>query len=85
MSNFLYTFLNLLLQALSWAILIRVLLSWIPGLNQDNPLVRILRQVTDPILEPARRFIPPIGGLDLSPVIVLLLLQLLGSLLRQVF
>jgi len=85
MGNFLYTFLNLLLQALSWAILIRVLLSWIPGLNQDNPLVRILRQVTDPILEPARRFIPPIGGLDLSPVIVLLLLQLLGSLLRQVF
>ena len=58
-----------------------MLLSWIPNLDRGNPLVQLLRQITDPVLEPARRIIPPIGGLDISPIVVLLLLRLLEQVL----
>jgi len=83
MGNFLFQFIDLLLQALTWLILIRVLMTWIPNLDPFNPIVRLLRQATDPILEPARRIIPPIGGLDLSPIVVILILQGLQMLLRR--
>jgi YggT family protein len=75
MAQVLYTFFNFLFGALSILILIRVLMSWIPNLSPYNPIVRLIYQLTDPILEPARRLIPPIGGLDLSPLIVLLLID----------
>lgn len=75
MGFFLYRFFDILFTILSLAILVRVLLSWIPNLDPYHPAVRILRQITDPILEPARRIIPPIGGLDISPIAVLLLID----------
>ncbi len=81
MEVFIFQFLSILLTVLSWAILIRVLLSWIPNLDRGNPLVQLLAQITDPVLEPARRIIPPIGGMDISPIVVLLLLRLLQQLL----
>ena len=83
MAAFLFQFLNLLLTALTVAILIRVLLTWIPNLDPSNPLVRLLNQITDPILAPARRLIPPIGGMDLSPIVVILVLQVLQKLLYR--
>lgn len=79
----------LLARIISWVfsvyeflILIRVLLSWI---NADpyrptigHPLIRLLQQVTDPVLAPLRRLIPPIGGtIDISPVIALFALEIL--------
>ncbi len=75
MGLFLYRFFDILFTVLSFAIIIRVLLTWIPNLNWNSPLPNLLRQITDPILEPARRIIPPLGGIDLSPLIVLLLLD----------
>ena len=83
MGNFLFQFIDLLLQALTWLILIRVLITWIPNLDPFNPIVRLLRQATDPTLEPARRIIPPIGGMDISPIVVILILQGLQMLLRR--
>jgi YggT family protein len=83
MPVFLFQFFNILLEALTWLILIRVLISWVPNLNQDNLIVRLLRQATDPILEPARRLIPPLGGMDISPIVVVLLLQGLQLLLQR--
>lgn len=82
-AGFLIQFFEILLTVLSWAILIRILLSWIPNMDQGHPAVRLLNQITDPVLEPARRLIPPIGGLDLSPIIVILAIQLLQQLLRR--
>ena len=58
---FLRQFIVLLFGALQFAILIRVLLTWFPNLDRSNPLVQLLSSVTDPILEPARRLIPPFG------------------------
>ena len=78
-----FQFLNLLLTVLTVAILIRALLTWIPNLDPSNPLVRLLNQITDPLLQPARRLIPPMGGMDLSPIVVIVVLQLLQRLLMR--
>jgi len=83
---------SLAFQIYEFLILIRVLLSWVnvnpyrPAVR--HPLVRLLDQITDPVLSPLRRAIPPIGGtIDISPVIALILLEivrriLIGLLLR---
>lgn len=80
---YIFQFLNLLLTVLTVAILIRALLTWIPNLDPSNPLVRLLNQITDPLLQPARRLIPPMGGMDLSPIVVIVVLQLLQRLLMR--
>ncbi len=72
---------DILFTLLTWAIIIRVLLSWIPGIPWHHPLVRALISITDPILEPARRVIPPIGMLDISPIVVLIVLEILREFL----
>lgn len=81
--TFLVQFLTILVTVLTWAIIIRVLLSWIPNLDRGNPLVQLLSQITEPVLGPARRIIPPIGGLDISPIVVILVLQFLERTLRR--
>jgi YggT family protein len=60
-------------------IFLSVLLSWF---NRDpgNPLAAVIGSLTEPLLRPARRVIPPIGGLDLSPLLVLIALQALSIL-----
>jgi YggT family protein len=56
------------------ALIIYVLLSWF-GDRGRNPMALLLGELVEPLLRPARRLLPPIGGLDLSPLIVMLLLQ----------
>ncbi|HKJ70259.1 MAG TPA: YggT family protein [Gammaproteobacteria bacterium] len=73
---------NAVLTLMFWIVLIRVLMSWVSP-DPYNPLVRALYQLTDPILRPAQRLIPPIGGLDLSPILVLLAIQFLKIFLVQ--
>ena len=65
------TIVSYLLQIYMWVIIIRALISWV---NPDpyNPIVRFLYQVTEPVLYPIRRRLPFMGGIDLSPIIVLL-------------
>lgn len=71
---------ELTLNVFLFAILIQVILSWVnPG--GYNPAISILHAITDPLLRPAQRLIPPIGGLDLSPMVVLVAIQLLKMLL----
>lgn len=62
------------LRMFLFAIFISVILSWIAG-SGYNPISALLGAVSEPLLAPARRIIPPIAGLDLSPIAVLLLLQ----------
>ena len=72
-----YSLLRLIALALWFytvALFIYVLLSWFGG-RGDNPMSELLGELIEPILRPARRLVPPIGGLDLSPLIVILLLQ----------
>lgn len=69
-------FVELLFNIMTFAILARVLLSWFPT-APNNRLITILYDITDPILGPIRRMIPPVGMLDLSPIIAIVLLQVL--------
>lgn len=57
-------------------IFIRILLSWFPNVNWFDPPFSILSQLTDPYLNVFRNIIPPLGGLDFSPILAILLLQL---------
>jgi len=68
------TFVRLLAGALKLAIFARILLSWMP-MDRGNRLVRIIYEITEPILGPIRRVLPALGGLDLSPMIALILIQ----------
>ena len=64
------------------AILARVLISWVHA-DPYNPLVRLLHQVTEPILRPLREALPTLRGMDLSPVVALVMVQLVEWLLVQ--
>ncbi len=74
----------LLFRFLSLAILARVILSWLPmaGVRVDmyHPLIRFLYQITDPILEPIRRF-TTFGMMDFSPIVALILLEIIQQVL----
>ncbi|RDH82064.1 MAG: YggT family protein [endosymbiont of Escarpia spicata] len=71
---------ELLINIFLFAILIQVILSWInPGAY--NPASALLHSLTDPVMRPARRILPPISGLDLSPMLVMIGLVLLKMLL----
>ncbi|MCK5361502.1 MAG: YggT family protein [Gammaproteobacteria bacterium] len=71
--------LGLLINVFIFSILIQVIISWVnPGMH--NPVMALLHSLTEPLLAPARRVIPPISGLDLSPIIVIVCLQLASML-----
>lgn len=71
--------LGLLINVFIFSILIQVIISWVnPGMH--NPVMGLLHSLTEPLLAPARRVIPPISGLDLSPIIVIVCLQLASML-----
>ena len=72
----LYEVLQLLFTVYWFALIIVIVLSFIaPG--SYHPLAALLAQVTEPVLAPARRLIPPLGGLDLSPILVFMILSLI--------
>jgi len=74
--------LRLLINVYFFTILIQVVISWVnPGTY--NPVVSLLYSINEPLLSRARRLIPPISGFDLSPIVVIILLQLLSMLLIQ--
>src|SRR5262245_9816337 len=70
----LYQVLQLLLLIYSGALIIVIVISWVaPG--SYNPMAELLSQVTEPLLAPVRRLIPPVGGLDFSVMVVLLVIM----------
>jgi YggT family protein len=88
-STFLFVF-NSLVSLYIFVIIAAVVVSWLIAfgvLNIHNTLARSLVQMlgalTEPVFRRVRRFIPPLGGLDLSPLIVLILLQALQMLVND--
>ena len=73
-----------------WVIIIQVILSWLIAfkvINTHNQFVynigNFLYKLTEPVLQPIRRFLPNLGGIDISPVILLLLLFFVQNLLHE--
>jgi YggT family protein len=77
-------FINVLAGALTLAIFVRVILSWIPNARLPLGLGEFVFAVTEPILAPIRRAMPFFGGIDFSPFIALILIRVLTSLVLQV-
>lgn len=88
MMVFLVNFVNIFFEVLTLAILARVLLSWF-RVDPYNRFVQILYQITEPVLGLFRRFVPPIGMIDITPIVALLVLQIVQrlviSMLIQMF
>jgi YggT family protein len=74
------TFLNIYFVLL----IVRILLSWFPNVNWLSPPFSILSQLTDPYLNVFRSIIPPLGGIDFSPMLAIFLLQFVANLFAQV-
>jgi YggT family protein len=81
---FIEKFVEILLQVLLMAIFVRVLLTWFP-IDQSNPIIRVLFDVTEPVLAPFRRVIPRIGMFDLSPIAAMVIINVILSSLPQIF
>ncbi|NJO70629.1 MAG: YggT family protein [Oscillatoriales cyanobacterium RM1_1_9] len=64
-------------------IFIRILLTWFPNIDWSNPIFSTLSQLTDPYLNIFRQVIPPLGGIDFSPMIAIFLLQIVAGLIPQ--
>ncbi|MGA9113531.1 MAG: YggT family protein [Candidatus Dormiibacterota bacterium] len=72
--------LGYVLEVLTLIVVVRVIISWIPGLNPYHPLVRVIRAIADPILAPFRGLLPSFGGmLDISPLLALIVLEVLAN------
>ena len=74
-----------------WMILIQVVMSWLVAFNVINtqnrfvyPGGNFLQRITEPALGPIRRLLPNLGGIDLSPVVLILLLVFVQNLLREI-
>ncbi len=80
---FLEAFINVVAQALSLAILVRVLLSWVP-LRLPWGIGEFVWSITEPILAPIRRALPFMGGIDFSPIIALFAIQIVESILLRI-
>lgn len=66
---------NMTINLFIFTILVEVVISWVnPGLY--NPVMALVYRLNEPLVRPARRILPPMGGLDLSPLVVLIALQL---------
>lgn len=75
-----------------WIILISVISSWLIAfevINTRNPqaanLMRLLNKITEPVFAPLRKFIPSIGGIDITPIIVIFGIQILKNIVARLF
>ena len=88
--NSTFLLIDAILDLYSWVIIIAVILSWLSSLNiinNSNQIVRMFHEtvwrLTDPVFRKIRYFLPNFGGLDISPIIALLIIYFLRSLLRE--
>ena len=71
-------------QVLALLIIVRALLTWVPSVDYGHPLIRAIVRITDPVLLPIRRLVPPLGGIDVTPIAALLLIQVARYLLINI-
>lgn len=88
MSTFIYA-IWVICQALTFAIFFNAILSWLVMIYPRNNIVfslyHVLRQITDPILAPLRRIIPLVGMVDITPIIAIIILQIISQVLVTYF
>jgi YggT family protein len=78
---FVYQFINAVADALTAAILVRVVVSWIPTIRLPLGLGEFVGDVTEPLLGPIRRALPLLGGIDFSPIIAIFAIRAAAAVL----
>jgi len=71
------------IQLLVLAIFFRAILSWFVR-DPNNPIVRVLDAITEPILQPLRQIIPRMGMMDLSPLVAIILLSVIAGMVSSI-
>lgn len=73
-------------------VILQVLISWLIAFDIVNArneaaqnLMNLLAKITEPVYKPIRKYVPPIGGIDVTPLIVIIGVQILGSMLASIF
>ena len=82
MSDFVLTFVSTLIYILNFAIIVRSLMSWFNP-SPENPIVRFVIEITEPVLAPLRRIVPRIGMIDITPIVAFLLLNVVLQVLES--
>lgn len=72
------TAVNVAFEVYTYLLIIRILLSWIRH-NPYQPIIRFIYEITEPYLSFFRRFIPPFGAVDFSPIVAFIVLQILRN------
>ena len=80
--EFLLYFVSTLFFILQFAIIIRALMSWFNP-SPENPIVRLVMEITEPVLAPLRRIVPRIGMIDITPIVAILLMNVIQSMLES--
>ena len=86
--HFLYVILHYFIQAVIWVIIANAIVSWLIAFDVVNMRNRVVRQIvtfldaiTRPILKPLRRIVPPLGGIDITPLILIVVLSAVDQVL----
>jgi len=77
---------DVMFDVIRWLIIARIILSFIPmftRIDPYHPLIRFVMEITEPLMAPFRKLIPPVGGLDLSPIVLFLVLEFARTLVKQ--
>lgn len=74
---------GLMIQMYTFVILARVLMSWV-NVDPNSQLGQVIYDLTEPVMAPVRNLLPPAGGLDFSPIIVIILLQVVGGMFMSI-
>ena len=89
---FIYQILHTIIFIYTLIIIASAIVTWLIAfevINTSNPqtanLVRLLNKMTEPVYKPLRKYIPPIGGIDITPIIVIIVLALIDHLLAMIF
>ncbi|MFG6148989.1 YggT family protein [Halobacillus sp. B23F22_1] len=82
--GFLFEILFTALNIYSWILIIYILLSWFPGARESS-FGEILAKLAEPFLEPFRKIIPPLGMIDISPIVAILVLRFAASGLQELY
>lgn len=80
----LFSILTQLISIYSWALIIYILLSWFPN-ARESAIGQFLARICEPYLDPFRKIIPPIGMIDISPIVAILVLRFATSGLAQLY
>ncbi|MFZ7946665.1 MULTISPECIES: YggT family protein [Bacillaceae] len=81
---FVFSLLQQVIEIYSWALIIYILMSWFPN-ARESAIGQFLGRICEPYLEPFRKIIPPIGMMDLSPIVAFLVLNFAGMGLHRVY